>query len=132
MAALQTSSKCTAHPPAYFGGLRFFVGLRLALEPNLRLVRLGRGFETTSRNSEKVFGNSLSPGCQPNSRDILLSGFTSDHALYVIFHHRRVILIYYTLEKSNDSAIGLFGFPLCQNRYLYRDRIADKHRFQDL
>jgi hypothetical protein len=27
---------------------RFFIGLRLGLEPNLRLVRLRRGFETTS------------------------------------------------------------------------------------
>jgi hypothetical protein len=25
-----------AHPPEIFGGLRFFIGLRLALEPNLR------------------------------------------------------------------------------------------------
>jgi hypothetical protein len=46
MAALHASSKYTAHPPEYFGGLRFFVGLRfirhycggLALEPNLGLL----------------------------------------------------------------------------------------------
>jgi hypothetical protein len=36
IAVLQTSSKCTAHPPECFGGLRFFIGLRLALEPYLR------------------------------------------------------------------------------------------------
>jgi hypothetical protein len=32
-------------------GLRFFTSLHLALEPNLRLTRLRRGFETTSNES---------------------------------------------------------------------------------
>jgi hypothetical protein len=38
------------------------------------------------------------------------SGFASHHPLYLIFHHRYVILIFYAMVKSDGPAIGFWVF----------------------
>jgi hypothetical protein len=55
------------------------------------------------------------------------SGFASHHPLYLIFHHRYVILIFYAMVKSDDPAIGFWGFPLLGDFNLHRDRIAKEN-----